>query len=289
MKMESYAQNGEDRFILEFLRSISNNSKLTKKMIACEFGAHDGWSNSNLRLINEAGWPLVFIEADKKRFLHLKKNNSSSDITLIMEYIGITENTLGEILLRNGIEPQDVGIISIDIDGDDLGILESIYWDIDICVIEYNPTIPFDTKFRNPIGKSFGNSALSIIEVAESKNLIPVQITETNIILINKKYSEHCKQIQLDEIGLEHQLRLALAYDGSVILTNRSGENFTREVLPLGWTNFHWVQPIPKFLRVFNRFERTKSLLGIIQILVRPDAWLEIGRYVIRNYRRSGK
>jgi len=287
--MQSHAQNGEDKFILEFLHLISKNSILMKKKIACEFGAHDGWSNSNLRMVNEAGWPLIFIEADKKRFLQLQKKNVSPNITLIMEFIGVTENNLGEILIRNGIDPHDVGIISIDIDGDDLGILESIYWDIEICVIEYNPTIPFDTRFKNPIGKSFGNSALSIIEAAESKNMIPVRITETNIILINRKYSEHYEQIQLHEVGLEHQLRIALAYDGSIILTNRRGNNFTREVLPLGWTNFHWVQPIPQFLRVFNRFEKTKLLFGFLQILVRPDSWLEIGRYARRKYMRNRK
>ena len=85
--MQSHAQNGEDKFILEFLHLISKDSILTKKKIACEFGAHDGWSNSNLRMVNEAGWPLIFIEADKKRFLQLQRKNASPNITLIMEFI----------------------------------------------------------------------------------------------------------------------------------------------------------------------------------------------------------
>jgi hypothetical protein len=281
--MQSYAQNGEDIFVLELIKWILKHPNPKSRLIACEFGAHDGKSNSNLRLISESGIPLIFIEANKKRFSKLVKAISGTNISAYLEFVGTNNNTLGDILLKNKINPSEVKVLSIDVDGDDLAIFESIYWEIDICVIEYNPTIPFDTKFINPLGKNFGNSALSIIESARLKNLFPCRITETNIILLNKKYSKKYHEINLENVDLNHQLRFALAYDGSVILTNRNGKNFTKEILPLGWTKTPWVQPIPKYLRKFNKFESAKIIFGVLQVILRPDSWLEILKYLRRR------
>ena len=287
--MESLAQDNEDIFLSHVLNSISKNTEFKGKKFLCEFGAHDGVSNSNLRRLNDLGWPLIFIEADKHRYCDLQQNILSDSIILLHEFVGVAQNTLGEILVRHNIDPQEVTVVSIDIDGDDLRVLESIDWELDLLVIEYNPTIPFDTRFINPMGYNFGNSALSIVEAASSMNLFLIYISETNLIFLNRKYYKHSDEIKLDNTKLLHQLRFALAYDGSVILCNRNGENFTKEILPIGWSKTPWVQPIPRYFRRFKKFERTKILFGLSQIILRPDSWVEVFRYFRRQYGRSRK
>jgi len=46
-----------------------------------------------------------------------------------------------------------------------------------IIVIEFNPFIPFDTRFINPPGENYGNSALSLKELADENHIVIVTIT----------------------------------------------------------------------------------------------------------------
>ena len=67
--MKSYAQFGEDLILLDFFKK-----KKLDKGFFFEFGAWDGIYLSNCRMFYELGWQGCFIEADKKKFIDLKKN-----------------------------------------------------------------------------------------------------------------------------------------------------------------------------------------------------------------------
>jgi hypothetical protein len=178
-------------------------------------------------------------------------------------------------------------IISIDIDSNDAEILRTIDWPLLIAVVEYNPTIPFDSNFIQPAGKNWGNSAKSIVEIANTKDLYLVAITETNLIFLNRSYIKAIKEISLfDNHELEHQNRFALAYDGSILLFSRSGLNFTKEVLPLGWTRANFVQPLPKFLRKFKKLEKLKRVYSTLKILTRVTAYSDVFRYIRKQLKR---
>jgi hypothetical protein len=63
---------------------------------------------------------------------------------------------------------RDIDILSIDIDSDDLAIWRSVSaYAPKVVIIEYNPTIPFDTEFENVRGKHWGNAARSLVRLGE--------------------------------------------------------------------------------------------------------------------------
>jgi hypothetical protein len=68
---------------------------------------------------------------------------------------GWREGTLSEILQAQGIDPQSVDVVSIDIDGDDAAVFENLGFVPEIVVCEFNPTFPSDAVFRNPPRKEY--------------------------------------------------------------------------------------------------------------------------------------
>lgn len=115
-----HSQNGEDGVLNTIFNEIG-----TKNKWCCEFGAWDGIYLSNTRNLINQGWSSVLIESDYERFKHLtcsQKDNSTA-IHAAVEMGG--KNTLDNILASTDI-PRDFDLLSIDIDGDDLTIWDSL-------------------------------------------------------------------------------------------------------------------------------------------------------------------
>jgi hypothetical protein len=280
----NHSQNYESEILKDILSKIL--FKFPNYPSYIEFGAHDGITNSNLRFLAEEGHKGIFLEGDKRLFARLLMNINDLPITPIYSMLDTKDNTLDKVLKSNNINSENITILSIDIDSDDARIFETVYWPLTAVIIEYNPTIPFDSEFVQPVGRNWGNSAKSILEIGEQKNLFLVAITETNLILLNNDYRNIVPEISIfDNHKLHHQLRFALGYDGSILLFNRRGENFTKEVLPLGWTRASFVQPLPKIFRKFKKMEKLKVLYSILKISTRFTAYGDIYRYVRKKYK----
>src|SRR3984893_2303504 len=153
-RKDFYSQNGEDGIIEKLLSEIGLESGFL-----VEFGAWDGkhWSNT-YNLIEKKKWKGCLIEGDPRKYEDLCHNIPSEDIIKVRAWIRPTgSDTLDEILHRNGVDHVD--LLSIDIDSDDLAIWESVVsYSPTIVIIEFNPTIPFDTRYKNPTGAFHGNS-----------------------------------------------------------------------------------------------------------------------------------
>jgi hypothetical protein len=88
-----------------------------------------------------------------------------------------------EILHRHGVDHVD--LLSIEIDLDDLAIWERVAsCSPTIVIIEFNPTTPFDTHYRNPPGAFRGNLALSIVELAAEHSYVMVAGTDKDLIFV---------------------------------------------------------------------------------------------------------
>ena len=119
-----YSQFGEDGIINEILNRLKNDN-LDKYCV--EFGARDGVSDSNTyNLIKNHNYKAVLIEGDKKYFNRLCKNFSSDEIIKINKFIDFNgENSLDKVLQNTNI-PKNFDFLSIDIDGCDYFIFESL-------------------------------------------------------------------------------------------------------------------------------------------------------------------
>ena len=145
-----FSQWGEDG-IIDFL--VSEVSIVNKTFI--EFGV-ENFSESNCRyLLMKSDWNGFVIDSSQKNIKKLKNSYYfwKYDLQTFVAFINI--NNINELLIKSGFE-RDLGILSIDIDGNDYHILNKIdCFDPRIIICEFNPlfgndrkiTVPYDPKF----------------------------------------------------------------------------------------------------------------------------------------------
>lgn len=183
-----FSQNGEDGII----EKIFSLSPPTRKFFV-EFGGWDGTylsNTANLR-INES-WDGVLFEGDKER-VEINKNL----INIHHEYI--TSENVNDVFEKYNV-PKEFGLLSIDIDGDDAYILESIDYNRfrpDLIVIEYNPGLPNHIPIRykeqginqtraNVEMGYFGANINAMYDIAKSKGYEFVTTCCWNIFFIRE-------------------------------------------------------------------------------------------------------
>lgn len=127
-----YSQNGEDGIIEAIFQKVEAQTQS-----CCEFGAWDGCHLSNCRKLIEEGWSAVMIEGDTRRYNDLVNNyRSTPDVKCVNKFVGSRENSLKSILEGCGVKSLD--FLSVDIDGLDFEILETLDLQPAVLCIEVN-------------------------------------------------------------------------------------------------------------------------------------------------------
>jgi hypothetical protein len=186
-----YSQFGEDGILAEIISRIGEGARR-----CIEFGAWDGFHFSNTAALWTRGWEAVLIEADQSRFEDLVKATSAAPQCLpVCARVGWRRgiDTLEDILFSLKV-PTACDVLSIDIDGDDIRVLESlqnIFPRIVLC--EFNPTIPYYFDIENGNGAFVGSSLGSVVRVASEKGLTLVAVTDVNAIFVANS--------ELDKLG----------------------------------------------------------------------------------------
>ena len=182
-----HSQHGEDG-IIERIQELMP----PKHKYCVEFGAWDGKHLSNCcNLLTNHGWGGTMIEADSEKFKALQKTYAGNEKVLpLNRLVGFDgENTLDSILLEAGA-PKDFDLLSIDIDGCDYFVWESLrYFSPSLVVIEFNPTVPNDVIFIQD--KTFevnhGCSLLALIGLGQQKGYELIAATGTNGLFVRKE------------------------------------------------------------------------------------------------------
>ena len=183
-RKNKYSQEGQDG-IIEHIFSVLG----IKKGHFVEFGAWDGIFLSNCRKLFEEGWSGVFIEPVKSTFYELQKNYDSVDrIKCINERVEIRgQNTLDNILTKH-TSGKPVTFLSIDVDGLDLEIFESIekYLPMVACIEGGQGPHPLDPRMPTSC-ISFVGQSLKVIRDAAEKKGYKVLCAFQDIFLIKKE------------------------------------------------------------------------------------------------------
>ena len=121
-----YSQNGEDGIIEELLTSLD----LTQGTMV-EFGGWDGvWLSNVLHHWIYKDFNVISIESDAARSNEAKRAFESYDsYTCVHSMIssnGQDENSIDNILEREGVVPEELVLMCIDVDGEDYNIFKSI-------------------------------------------------------------------------------------------------------------------------------------------------------------------
>src|ERR1039458_8108216 len=171
-----FSQWGEDGILQHLLRHIAISTK-----IFIEFGV-ENYTESNTRfLLLNNYWSGLVIDGNSENIDFIKNDDIYWRHNLKAECAFITKENINELIRRNGISGE-IGLLSIDIDGNDYWIWEAI--DViapSVVVIEYNArfgperavTIPYDANFVRTVAHQsniyFGASLNALYLLAKRK------------------------------------------------------------------------------------------------------------------------
>lgn len=163
------SQCGEDGIIAHVLDVIRPTHNY-----CIEFGAWDGKYLSNCyNLLTNAGWSGLMIEGASAKCEALRSTFRGNDRVLTLNRMVEVDgaDSIDNILKEVGA-PKEPGVMSIDIDGNDYYVFESLSEHRpELIIVEFNPTVPNDVIFiqEKNIAVHQGCSLLALIGLARDK------------------------------------------------------------------------------------------------------------------------
>ncbi len=222
-----YSQFGEDGIIEKIFEILNPSSR-----VCIEVGAWDGFYNSNTANLWTNEWKGILIEADESKYISLVKNVKKYNCHCIKAFVSYEKHNTLENILKQEELSEDIDFLSIDVDGDDYYIFESLKKiKPKLITCEFNPTIPFNMDLISEKGNHFGCSALSLVKLAEKKDYRLIAMTDTNCFFVRsidfKKFSSF--DVHLESIASKKHLTYFITgYDGSYILSKKPTYGCTR-------------------------------------------------------------
>eukprot|EP01032_Pedospumella_encystans_P013992 gene13992-16088_t len=182
------SQGGEDGILKELFSLIGT----TATPYCIDIGAWDGQHLSNTyQLVHSWNWGGLLVEANSERHEQLCALYSTRpDVTCIDCLVDIDgESALSFILQKHNV-PLDLDFVSIDVDGADYHLWESIgnTYKPRVMCIEFNPTIPNHVHYvqERDITVQEGSSLLALAELGRSFGYHLVVTTTFNAIFVRQ-------------------------------------------------------------------------------------------------------
>jgi hypothetical protein len=145
-----YSQFGDDGIIQYLISIVKPENKLF-----IEFGVEDYLESNTRFLLENNNWKGLVIDGSKANIDAIKKSDYywKYDLTAVASFI-TTENING--IISNSNFSGNIGILSIDIDGNDYWIWECIeVVDADIVIVEYNSVFGSERAISIPYQPNF--------------------------------------------------------------------------------------------------------------------------------------
>jgi hypothetical protein len=229
-----FSQWGEDGIIQGLIRLLGPIPK-----IFIEFGVQDYCeSNTRFLLINN-NWSGLIIDGSEDNIKNIKSDNIYWQYNLKADCSFITRENINDIFKRNGIKG-DIGLLSIDIDGNDYWVWESIdSVNPAIVVTEYNArfgiegalSVPYDPNFiRSTAHFShiyYGASLRAMCFLANKKNYLFVgcNMAGNNAFFVRKDLLKHpLRELTLNEGFKVNQFREARNANGELAFLSNEDE-----------------------------------------------------------------
>lgn len=177
-----FSQVGQDGIIHEIVNRIGPHLPQRKAFV--EFGAWDGVYLSNCRWLVEQGWNGVFIEGDAKKYEQLESNYRGlhDKVKCVNSYVGAPSRGIGtenvaSIVRKSGVDPHDVCLVVIDVDGLDLEIFQDLGFQPAVILLEGGHS--FSPKVEKPIpvadaAKNIHQPLAYIMGIAKEHGYTPV-------------------------------------------------------------------------------------------------------------------
>lgn len=242
-EFQVYSQWGEDG-IIDFL---VENTHIDQKVFV-EFGVQDyRESNTRFLLINR-NWSGLVMDGSEEYINYIKRDFIYWKYNLKAECAFITKENINSLLLNNGISGE-IGLLSIDIDGNDYWVWDAIeVINPAIVVSEYNArfgkekalTIPYEPNFyRSQAHYSniyYGASLKALYLLAQRKGyaFVGCNSTGNNAFFVRRDLkSQKIKELGLEEGFVDCQFRESRDIEGNLAYLDRQQEKKILATLPL--------------------------------------------------------
>lgn len=210
---KNFSQYEEDGLLLYVISQIEKPVKLF-----LEFGSDDGINSNTANLHFHHDWTGLFLDGNKKaiergRYFYKKWGNKHVDTPVFIESL-ITRENINELITKGGLAGE-IGLLSIDIDGNDYWVWEAItVIQPQIVIIETHNefglndiVVPYDASYFYP-GKHpdyHGASPIAMNNLAKHLNYRLVGSNELgfNFIFLRNDLAPHLKEVSVESL-LQH-------------------------------------------------------------------------------------
>ena len=244
-----HSQHGEDGIIAALFEVIGERNRW-----CVELGALNGTHDSNTLMLMQKGWSGVLIEADRTYFEKLQSLYASNPRAhCINEFISFEgPSSLDTVLARTSL-PKDFDIFSLDIDGNEYHVWDSLKtYRPCVVVVEFNPTIPNEVDFVQPRDMRVfqGSSLRALVRLATSKGYALVATNLTNaFFVLDELYPKfNMSDNAIDVLRTDHSLETKLfqLYDGTLCIAGN-----TKLVWPQRAIDVDKLQVLPRRARKY--------------------------------------
>lgn len=150
--------------------------------------------------------------------------------------------------MRDNHAPEQIDVLSIDIDGYDYHVWDALQdYRPRIVIIEYNPSIPNDIVVINPHKEDIftGSSAAALVELGRRKGYSLIAVTQTNLLfIVNEEYDKlEIWDNELSELRSVDRLsdgRYFQTYDKKIVLTGHNAYIWSGEAFEGGENKYYF-------------------------------------------------
>ena len=154
-----FSQWGEDGIIQHLTRAVDIKNKTF-----IEFGVEDFFESNCRFLMMKDDWRGFVIDGSRENIARLKKSNFYWKHHLDAVDAFITKDNINALLAKSGFDA-DLGILSVDLDGNDYYVLEAIEnFRPRILICEYNPIFGATRKISVPDSMHFPAHSCTSLE-----------------------------------------------------------------------------------------------------------------------------
>ena len=181
-ELSVFSQNGEDGILHELFR------RLPVPHTFVEFGIQSGWEGNCVLLADVFGWSGLFIEYDHDGFEALERKYAYNPQVKTVRAKVTPQNV--NALFAEADVPAELGILSIDIDGNDYWVWEAVAgYRPAVLIIEFNSGIPSKEPLVQPFNEGdpsyatfFGANLAALEKLGASKDYV---LVHTDIAGVN--------------------------------------------------------------------------------------------------------
>ncbi len=220
-----YSQWGEDGIIDHLVQRVAVTSRSF-----VEFGVENYTEANTIFLLKHRNWRGLVIDGSADNIHTIKRRTEYWRYDLRAEASFITRDNINDIIRRNGFQG-DIGLLSVDIDGNDYWIWETIECANPCIVIaEYNslfgPTAKLSTPYRadfvrsqaDPTNMYYGASIAAFADLAERKGygLVAGNSAGNNVFFVRNDLLGTLKTLTPQQAYVEAAFREAHTPQGEV-------------------------------------------------------------------------